>query len=322
MDIIAQWKDKDIASVIDPTVTAFAPLLKAKKAFIKEVPFKTFQYGSLDRHQLDIYYPLSPPPTGSKTPILFFIYGGGLNTGDRRISPKTFGLVYSCVAAYFVRRGYLVIIPDYRLVPNVTYPGPAEDVRDAIRWVIQNLDVQKGNENPDSSPGSLIPDLNNIFLMGHSAGALHIATMMFEQNVLPWDDDIRQRVKGLILQGPPYDLSQMTTEWSTWAIHAQYWGNLEIMKANDPINLYRRLPGDVVDKLPGLLMVQGENEPDWLAYAGDRFHEAVKERTGISLDRIIAKGHNHISVNWALSTGVGEDWAEETLAWLAKVQKP
>lgn len=245
-----------------------------------------------------------------------------MNTGDRRISPKTFGLVYSCVAAYYARRGYLVIIPDYRLVPHVKYPGPAEDVRDALRWVVQNLNVQNENESPSEEtalPNLLIPDLDRIILMGHSAGALHIVTMMFEPSVLPWDDDLRHRIKGLILQAPPYDLSQMTTDWSTWSIHAQYWGNLEIMKANDPINLYRRIPGHVVDKLPKLLMVQGENEPDWLIYSSDRFHEAVRDRTGVALDRIIAKGHNHISVNWALSTDVGEEWAEETTVWLQKL---
>ena len=85
--------------------------------------------------QLDVYY---PPPRADgdgdsrkeATPVLFFVYGGGFNTGDRSIAPRTFGLVYACVAAFFARRGCVVVVPDYRLVPHVVFPGGAEDVRD------------------------------------------------------------------------------------------------------------------------------------------------------------------------------------------------
>ncbi|KAF8906995.1 alpha/beta hydrolase domain-containing protein [Gymnopilus junonius] len=299
MDIIAQFKDRQIPKVIDPTVTAFAPLLKARKNFIREIPVKTFQYGPTDRHQLDIYYPLTP--TFEKTPILFFIYGGGFNTGERNISPKSFGLVYACVGAFYARH--------YRLVPNVTFPGPAEDVRDAVRWVVKNPE----NLASDGSPS---PDTNAIAVMGHSAGAAHIATMLFHPNILTKEDELRSKIFAAILESPPYDLSAMTTEWESTPVHLQYWGSLEAAKANDPLHLYRRLPKPVLESLPKMLMVEGEKEPEWLIDAGRLFHDEVRQRTGESLTRIIAKGHNHISLNWALCSGEGEDWAEEAVEWL------
>ncbi len=245
----------------------------------------------------------------SKTPILFFIYGGGFDTGEKSLSPKTFGLVYANVAAYFARRGFLVVIPDYRLVPHVTFPGPAEDVRDALRWVVQNKGclVSEASTNPDT---------DDIVLMGHSAGAAHIATMLFLTNVLPKDDPLRARFRAAVLESPPFSLSGMTTDWPTSEAHASYWGTLDKAKDNDPLHLFRRLEQEVIEKLPRILIVEGEFEPEWLIDARKVFHNEVKDRTGENLRVVIAKGHNHVSLNWALSTGEGEEWVEEVIEWL------
>lgn len=207
-----------------------------------------------------------------------------------------------------------MVIPDYRLVPNVTFPGPAEDVRDAVRWVV---------ENPENlvSDGSPSPDTNTIAVMGHSAGAAHVATMLFHPNILTKEDELRSKIFAAILESPPYDFSAMTMEWESAPIHVRYWGTLDAAKANDPLHLYRRLPKPVLEGLPKILMVEGEKEPEWLTDGGHLFHEEVRQRTGESLTRIIAKGHNHISLNWALCSGEGEEWAEEVVEWLNHVKK-
>ncbi|KAF5319329.1 hypothetical protein D9619_008658 [Psilocybe cf. subviscida] len=306
MDIIAACKIRDISKVIDPTVLAFAPLLKRAKKSILEVPKKTFQYGQTERHQLDVYYPLTSITT--ETPVLVYVYGGGFNTGEKVISPKSFGLVYTNVAAFFARRGYVVVIPDYRLTPDTQYPGSAEDVRDAVRWVL---------ENPSSlSPTDVLPDIEHLAMLGHSAGAAHIATMLFDPAVIAQDDPLRGRISAALLESPPFDLSEMTLGWDSGPTHAQYWRSLELAKEHDPLHLYRRLSPVAVEKLPPLLMIEAEFEPEWLIRAGDAFQDEVAEKTGKRLTRLIARGHNHISLNWALSTGEGEEWAEDVVAWL------
>lgn len=242
--------------------------------------------------------------------MLFFCYGGGFTTGERQLVP---GVVYSGLAAYFARRGYIVVIPDYRLVPNVTFPGPAQDVCDAVRWVadVKNADNLVLN-------GSPAPDTDRIILTGHSAGGLHITSMMFDENVLPLDDELRRRIIGLVPNGCPYDLSNPSGLADTVAL---YYGNLELAVENSPANLYRKLPRSAINKLPKILMVQAENEPDWLRDAGDVFYDTVKEASGEALDRKFGKGHNHISITLALSTGQGEGWAEETCEWLQNLRK-
>jgi len=229
------------------------------------------------------------------------------------MSPKTFGLVYACVGAFYARRGYIVVIPDYRLVPHVVFPGGGEDVRDAVRWVTQNA------ENLVST-GSPSPDTDRLVLMGHSAGAAHVSTALFSTDVIPENDDLRSKIVAIILQSPPYDLSAMTDEWPNADIHAKYWGTLDEAKAKDLLHLYRRLPDSAIKTLPKILMVEGEMEPEWLIDAGISFREEVKERTGEQLKKIVGRGHNHISLNWALSTGQGEEWAEEVVEWLQDVK--
>jgi len=306
MEAIAQVKNKEIDNVVAPTIAAFAPLLKAKKAFIREIPHQTFKYGPTDRHQLDIYYP-NTPNTG-QTPILFFIYGGGFNTGDRSLSPNTFGLVYNCVAAFYARRGFIVVIPDYRLVPNVTFPGPAQDIRDAIFWVVQNpLRL--------ISSGSPSPDTNKLLVMGHSAGAAHIATMLFSPSILALTDDLRSKIVAAILISGPYDLGPMQADWPSAVVHEQYWGSLGVAKANDPLHLFHRLEALFVERLPKFLLVEGEWEPDWLLAAGKALQEAFTDRIQQPSEKIVALGHNHISLTWALSTGQGEQWGEDVIGW-------
>ncbi|KAI5996757.1 hypothetical protein EDC04DRAFT_3096472 [Pisolithus marmoratus] len=77
--------------IIDPTY----PLLEANRSAIESIRRETFTYSSSDVHNLDVYYPPLPGSDGLP-PILVFFYGGGL--------------------------GILVVIPDYRLVPGITFP--------------------------------------------------------------------------------------------------------------------------------------------------------------------------------------------------------
>ncbi|PPR00214.1 hypothetical protein CVT24_004953 [Panaeolus cyanescens] len=261
----------------------------------------------------DVYYPPSTPST--KAPILFFIYGGGFDTGERRISPNTFGLVYSNVAAFFARRGYIVIIPDYRLVPSATFPQPSIDLREAIHWALQNPHNLTLNDSPP-------PDYDQLYMMGHSAGALHVFTLFAHPMTLPQtaDDEIRRRVRGVILQSPPYDFSVIQEGWVDVETYKKFWGGLDAAKANDPVHLLRRIPKEKMGGVPEMLMVEAEWEPGWLLDAGVVFAREVAEKLGVAPVKIVARGHNHISHNWALSTGQGEEWAEDVVEWIKKRQ--
>ncbi|KAG2002533.1 alpha/beta hydrolase domain-containing protein [Coprinopsis cinerea AmutBmut pab1-1] len=307
MDELAKIRGRDIPDVMEASIEILAPLLTANKAHIQEIPFKTFKYGPTDRHQLDIYYPLEQDRR-EKSPVLFFVYGGSFVTGARNLSPS-FGLVYACVGSFFARRGIPTVIADYRLAPEFKYPKPVEDVRDAIEWVIKNPEAL-------ASPGSPSPDLENIVVMGHSAGATHAATLLFNTSVVPLDSPLRSRITGLILFAGGYDVSAAVPGTPRASAIEKYWSTLDEAKANDALSLFNRFPDSELGSLPEILMVQAEEEPDYMDDAGRKMREAVGRRLGRPQRMVVGKGHNHISVNWVLGIGQGEEWAEEVKEWV------
>lgn len=78
-------------------------------------------YGAEPRQKLDIYVPsgLEAP-----APVVLFFYGGGWQSGDRAD--------YLAFGQAFASAGIVVVVADYRLYPQVKYPGFIEDWR--ARW--------------------------------------------------------------------------------------------------------------------------------------------------------------------------------------------
>ncbi|GLB41877.1 putative carboxylesterase family protein [Lyophyllum shimeji] len=305
METIAKFTSNEIPGIRRPTFDAFLPFLEEKRAQIQGIPRKAFKYGPTDRHHLDVYYPIGAPHASGKTPILFWVYGGGFTTGARRMAaPMDLG--YACVGAFFARRGFLVIIPDYRLFPDAVFPGAVEDVRAAILWTI---------DNPAhlTTPSSPHPDTEQIFVMGHSAGATHvISALLLPSTPHEW----RARIAGAILCAGAHHFDALDPEHETQAVVEQLYGGKKGVKENEPMGLLRRADDATVAALPRMVLVVAENEPQWLHKASDDFAVALEARTGEKPSKIVARGHNHISVNWALSTGQGETWAEDVIAWI------
>ena len=113
-------------------------------------------YGSNPRQKLDIY---RADPAAEKAPIVIFYYGGSWREGDRA--------TYKFVGTALAKRGYTTIIPDYRLFPEVQFPGFVDDGAKAYGWVGNNaarISRNSCGERP-------------IIVIGHSAGA-HTAAML------------------------------------------------------------------------------------------------------------------------------------------------
>ena len=222
--------------------------------------------------------------------------------------PAPNDLVYAIIGSYFARRGFVVVIPDYRLVPNVRFPGQAEDVCSAVIWTMKHPEHLSSASSPD-------PDVQNIYLMGHSAGAGNA----FAAVVLPDNEDsaaVRRNIAGLILCAGTHSFHDLPSDSPFWEVLVDYWGEREKIEPNSSLGLLSSAADSVISSLPKVLVVEGEREPDWLLAAGREFRDALEARTKKKVGFIIEKGHNHISGNLALGTGQGEEWAEEVLQWI------
>ena len=138
-------------------------------------------YGAGPRQRLDVYVPRPSRSPGTYRPVIVFFYGGSWNSGTRE--------GYAFVGRALAARGFVTVIPDYRLVPEVRYPCFVEDGAAAVHWTEANARVFGG-------------DPSRIVLAGHSAGA-YIAAMLAVDD--RWLGKARQAVRGFIGLAGPYD---------------------------------------------------------------------------------------------------------------------
>ena len=143
-------------------------------------------YAPGPRHSLDIYRPAGAP---KNLPLIVFIYGGNWRTGSKSI--------YPFVAATLARRGAVVMVPDYRLFPEVAFPGFVEDNAAAVAWAIGHA-------------GSYGADPSDVFLMGHSAGAYNVAMLALDPNWLKAAGTGTAALAGVIGLAGPYDFLPIT----------------------------------------------------------------------------------------------------------------
>lgn len=110
-------------------------------------------YGEAARQRLDVYRPARDTDAA---PVVVFFYGGAWREGERGD--------YLFVGEALASRGFVAVLADYRLYPEVRFPGFVEDGAAALAWTRRHA--------PDFGG-----DARRLFVMGHSAGA-HIALML------------------------------------------------------------------------------------------------------------------------------------------------
>ncbi len=154
-----------------------------------DVPYRTDSEADPEKHRLDLFLP-APGRTG--WPTLVFVHGGGWTSGDRAIS--LFGIdPYRNIGRFYAARGYGVVVPSYRLQPDVGWREQVEDVAKAVAFA--RAEVVRHGGDPDA-----------IHLSGHSAGAWLAAWVGLDDAALAAEGLDRDFVCGLVLvSGAGYD---------------------------------------------------------------------------------------------------------------------
>lgn len=142
-------------------------------------------YGPDPRQQLDIYIPDHPDAVGD---VVVFFYGGYWEMGEKSD--------YRFAAEALASRGFIAVLPDYRLYPQVEWREFLKDGAAAYEWVEKHIANYHGNPR-------------RIFLMGHSAGA-HIAAMVALDQSLRNQAGSQIAPCGMIGLAGPYDFLPFT----------------------------------------------------------------------------------------------------------------
>jgi acetyl esterase/lipase len=179
-------------------------------------------YGEGPRRTLDIY-----SAGAQNAPVIVFFYGGSWSSGRK----DYFGFVGHALAA----RGFTVVIPDYRVVPEVTFPGFVEDGAAAIAWTQAHIGQYGG-------------DPKRIVLAGHSAGAYIAIMLAMDSDYLRKAGADLTAIKGAAGISGPYDFYPFDVKASIDAF-----GKAPDPRATQPVTYARA-------DAPPLLLLHGEKD--------------------------------------------------------------
>ncbi|MEO0500303.1 MAG: alpha/beta hydrolase [Pseudomonadota bacterium] len=140
---------------------------------------------------LDIWVSDDVRDGGTSAPVLVFFYGGGWADGERG--------EYGFVARAYAARGFVVVVPDYRKVPDVRFPAFLEDGAAAIRWTRSHIERYGG-------------DPDRIVLAGHSAGAYIAVQLALDPHYLHVERVPDDTIKAVAALSGPYDFYPFTSE--------------------------------------------------------------------------------------------------------------
>ncbi len=222
------------------------------------------RYGPDVRHGLDIYV---PKQRKGPLPVVVFFYGGSWRGGNRAD--------YLFVAEALTSRGYVTIVPDYRLFPDVRFPAFVEDGAKAVRWVLDHVADFGG-------------DPDRLYLMGHSAGA-HIAAMLtLNEGYLAAVGVPENSIRGTIGLAGPYAFYPSRT-----ANVAPIFAHLADENAARPI---RFVDGDEAP----MLLLHGKDDDTVFVFNTVNLSKAVRDAGG-SARHIIYPDVGHLGILLALA---------------------
>jgi acetyl esterase/lipase len=153
----------------------------APNAFTQVTRRVNLAFGTDPRQKLDVYV----PRMAADRPVVIFWYGGSWQEGSKSD--------YRFVGVALAKLGFVAVVPDYRLYPQVAFPAFDEDGARAVAWVEQHA-------------GEFGGDPKKIVLMGHSAGGHTAAFLALNHAFLEKFGASSANIVGLIGLSGPYVL--------------------------------------------------------------------------------------------------------------------
>lgn len=258
-----------LGRVVDPENTAkiYGPLQeKEPYAGIKVV--RNVAYGAHPRQVVDIF---TPESGAGARPVLMFVHGGGYTRGAKRAPGSAF---YDNIMVFAARHGMVGVNVEYRLAPEFAWPAGVEDMAAVVRFVNDNIAPFGG-------------DGGRVFLMGHSAGAGHVAAYVSHPE---FHGPRGAGIAGAIFSsGPSYVIRPGESTLAYFGADAARYPAQEA------------LPGLVKTTIP-FMFSSAELDPPGIAEQAVLLKDALCKSAHGCVRSIVLPGHSHMSESYAINT--------------------
>lgn len=230
--------------------------------------------------------------TPQGAPVIIFFHGGGWVKGSRG--------EYGWAGRAYASRGFVVVVPDYRKVPQVRFPAFVEDGADAVRWTVDNVARFGG-------------DPSRIAVVGHSAGAHTVAMLTLDPQWLA-KAGVPGAIKAAVGLSGPYDFYPFTGR----AVAAM--GQWPRPRETQPLAFAR-------ENAPPMMLVTGTDDTTVRPKNARNLAAKLKEvGAPVELKEYAGQGHEDIAMALSLpfrgKAPVLDDSAAFLLAQLAKGSRP
>ena len=265
------WKLLELGRVIDPPKTAalYAPL-QPREPYQGIKVERDVKYGPSDRNLLDVF---GPEPSAPPRPVLIFVHGGGFVAGNKRTGDSPF---YDNIMLWAVKNGFVGVNMTYRLAPQSPWPAGSEDIASTIQWITTGIAARGG-------------DPARIYLMGHSAGAIHVAGYVSHPELHKVDGG---GITGAIMVSGIYDLAASPA------------GDPEIAYFGADTSRHAErssLAGLQITPIP-LMIAAAELDPPRFVDQFNRLRDARCKAAGGCAHAVVLPQHSHMSEIYAINT--------------------
>lgn len=226
-------------------------------------------YGPAERHRLDVF---AAEGGGTARPVMLFVHGGGFVGGNKSNPGSPF---YDNVGRWAARNGMLGVTMTYRLAPEHRWPSGSDDVGRAVQWLRGNVAELGG-------------DPQRIFVMGQSAGAVHVAGYIAREHSSEGEG---WRPAGAILVSGLYDTRTMEKN----PLFEAYFGNDS--EGASRVSFLDALASTAVP----LLVILAEHDPRDFQRQAAELNSAYVAQHQHWPRFVQLAGHNHLSTIFGLN---------------------
>ena len=248
---------------------------------ITNVPYLTGAAYGNDLDKLDLYL-----PEGKRdVPVIVWIHGGALTQDDKNLEGAT--------GRRFAAAGIATATVNYRLSPAVSHPAHVEDAAASFAWVKRHIAEYGG-------------DPNNVFLVGHSAGAYLAQLLVTDERYLKAHGLSARDVRAVV------------------PISAFFWVEKEGVAPDRPKSVWGTDPKVWIDaspahhlraNLPPTLIIYADGDEPWRRQQNVDMAQAMKAAGSAPVDVVRIADRTHMSI-WHKLGEPGDPTSERVIAFV------
>jgi len=237
-------------------------------------------YGEGKRQKLDIYMPVTK--SEAPRPIVVFFYGGAWQRGEKED--------YRFVGESFASKGYVTVVANYRLYPEVSFPGFVQDAAQVVNYVHAHADEIGG-------------DADNLYVAGHSAGAYNALMLVLDPRYLTAAGCEPGWIRGVIGLSGPYNFLPLVDRPDVQEERRERLMNIGTIFKDAPLEETQPLlcVKDDSTGIPPVFLASGADDDLVLPENTVSLAKRLKER-GVDVEEHLYPGLNHADTAKMLAT--------------------